>query len=60
VRRLFSMEAGIDLLATRFGLASASSWGSDSGEPVLRSAGEVSGRRQNAAQMECVSPSTRR
>jgi glycosyltransferase involved in cell wall biosynthesis len=60
VRRLFSMEAGIDLLATRFGLASASPWGSDLGEPVLPSPGEGSGRRQNAAQMECVSPSTRR
>jgi glycosyltransferase involved in cell wall biosynthesis len=57
VRRLFSMEAGVDLLATRFGLASASSWGS---EPVLPSQGEVSGRRQNADQMECVSPFTRR
>ena len=60
VRRLFSMEAGIDLLATRFGLASASSWGSDSGDPVLRAARGASGMRQNAAQMECVSPSTRR
>jgi glycosyltransferase involved in cell wall biosynthesis len=60
VRRLFSMEAGIDLLAARFGLASASPWGSDPGEPVLPSPGEVSGRRQNADQMECVSPFTRR
>jgi glycosyltransferase involved in cell wall biosynthesis len=60
VRRLFSMEAGIDLLATRFGLASASPWGSDPDEPVLPSPGEVSDRRQNAAQLECVSPSTRR
>ena len=60
VRRLFSMEAGIDLLATRFGLASASPWGSDPGEPVLRSPGEVARRRQNTAQLECVSPSTRR
>jgi glycosyltransferase involved in cell wall biosynthesis len=60
VRRLFSMEAGIDLLATRFGLASASPWGSDPSEPVLPSPGEVARRRQNAAQLECVSPSTRR
>jgi glycosyltransferase involved in cell wall biosynthesis len=37
VRRHFSMEAGIDLLATRFGLACASPWGNDPGEPVLRS-----------------------
>ena len=59
VRRFFSMEAGIDLLATRFGLTSASPWGSDSGEPVLPLPGGVSGRRQNAARMECVSPSTR-
>jgi hypothetical protein len=57
VRRLFSMEAGIDLLAKRFGLASACPWGS---EPVLRSPGKVSGT-QNAAQMEeCVSPFMRR
>jgi hypothetical protein len=60
VRRLFSMEAGIDLLATLFGLGSASPWGSDPGEPVLPSQEEVSGRRQNADQMECVSPFTRR
>ncbi len=60
VRRLFSMEAGIDLLATRFGLASASPWGTDPGEPAVPSPGEVSRRRQNAAQLECVSPSTRR
>ena len=59
VRRFFSMEAGIDLLATRFGLASASPWGSDPCEPVLPLPGGVSGRRQNAARMECVSPSTR-
>jgi glycosyltransferase involved in cell wall biosynthesis len=57
VRRLFSMEAGIDLLARRFGLASAYPWGSGSGEPVLLSPGEVSDRQRNAAQMEeCVSP----
>ena len=61
VRSLFSMEAGIDLLATRFGLASLSPWESAPGEPVVRSMGEVSGRRRNAAQMEeCVSPSMRR
>ena len=59
VRRLFSMETGIDLLATRFGLASASRWGSDPGEPVLTFPAEVSARQQNAAQMECVSPFTR-
>ena len=39
VRRLFCMEAGIDLLATRFGLAPASICGSDFGEPVLPSPG---------------------
>ena len=60
VRRHFSMETGIDLLAARFGLASAAAWGSDPGDPVLRSAREVSGRPQNAAQMECVSPFTPR
>ena len=60
VRRNFSMEAGIDLLATRFGLTSASPWGSDPDEPGLPSPREVPGRRQNAAQLECVSPSTRR
>jgi glycosyltransferase involved in cell wall biosynthesis len=60
VRRHFSIEAGIDLLARRFGLASASPWESDRGEPVLRSPREVSGRRQNAAQLECVSHFTRR
>jgi glycosyltransferase involved in cell wall biosynthesis len=59
VRRHFSMEAGIDWLAMRFGLAFAL-WGSDPGEPVLRSPGEVTGSQQNAAQMECVSPFTRR
>ncbi len=61
VRCLFSMEAGIDLLARRFGLASASPWGSDPGEPVLPFPGELSGRQRNAAQMEeCVSPFMRR
>jgi len=60
VRRHFSMEAGINLLATRFGLTSASSWGSDPGEPDLQFPREVSGRRQNAAQLECVSHFTRR
>jgi glycosyltransferase involved in cell wall biosynthesis len=60
VRRHFSMEAGINLLATRFGLTSASSWGSDTGEPDLQFPREVSGRRQNAAQLECVSHFTRR
>ena len=61
VRRLFSMEAGIDLLARRFGLASAYPWGSDPGEPDLPAPKAVSGRQRNAAQMEeCVSPSTRR
>ena len=60
VRRHFSMKAGIDLLATRFGLTSASPWGSGPGEPVLRSPREVSGRRQNAAQLECVSHFTLR
>jgi len=60
VRRHFSMEAGINLLATRFGLTSASSCGSDPGEPDLQFPREVSGRRQNAAQLECVSHFTRR
>jgi glycosyltransferase involved in cell wall biosynthesis len=61
VRRLFSMEAGIDLLAMRFRVPSASPGGSDPGEPVLLSAGEGSGREQNAARLEeCVSPFTRR
>ena len=60
VRRHFSIEAGIDLLATRLGLISASPWESDPGEPVLRSRREGSGRRQNAAQLECVSHFTRR
>jgi glycosyltransferase involved in cell wall biosynthesis len=60
VRRHFSMAAGIDLLARRFGLTSAFSWESDPGEPFLRSPREVSGRRQNAAQLECVSHFTRR
>ncbi len=60
VRRLFSMEAGIDLLAMRFGLASASRWVSDPSKPALPSPGEVFGRQQNAAQMECVSPFTPR
>ena len=56
VRRHFSMDAGIDLLATRLGLACASPWGNNPGEPVLRSSANA---RQNAAQMECVSPFTR-
>ena len=60
VRRHFSIEAGIDLLAARFGLTSASPWESDPGEPALRSPREISGRRQNARQLECVSPFTRR
>jgi glycosyltransferase involved in cell wall biosynthesis len=60
VRRLFSMEAGIDLLATRFGLVSVSFRGSTSEESVPACSGKVSQREQNAAQMECVSPSTRR
>ena len=60
VRRHFSMEAGINLLATRFGLTSASPRGSDPGEPDLQFPREVSGRRQNAAQLECVSHFTRR
>jgi hypothetical protein len=60
VRRHFSMEAGIKLLATRFGLTSASPWGSDPGGPEFQFPREVSGRRQNAAQLECVSHFTRR
>jgi len=61
VRRLFSMEAGINLLARRFGLASVCPWGSDPSEPILSSMGRVSGRQWNAAQMEeCVSPFMRR
>jgi glycosyltransferase involved in cell wall biosynthesis len=60
VRRHFSMEAGIDLLATRFGLGSAFPWGTDPGEPGLQSPRGVSGRRHNAAQLECVSHFTRR
>jgi hypothetical protein len=61
VRRHFSMEAGIDLLATRFGLTPASLWGNDPGEPVLPPLGEVSGTQRNAAQIEeCASPFTRR
>jgi glycosyltransferase involved in cell wall biosynthesis len=60
VRRHFSMAAGIDLLARRFGLAAASPWGSDLGEPALPSPAEVSGRQRNAARMEeCVSHFTR-
>jgi glycosyltransferase involved in cell wall biosynthesis len=58
VRRLFSMEVGIDLLAARFGLPSASVQGKSPGEAVLWSPGKVRGRRQTAAQMECESPST--
>jgi glycosyltransferase involved in cell wall biosynthesis len=50
VRRNFSMEAGIDLLATRFGLTSVSPWGSDPGERVRRS----------PAQLECASHFTLR
>jgi glycosyltransferase involved in cell wall biosynthesis len=34
VRRVFSLEAGIDLLATRFGLGCAPRWRSRLGEPV--------------------------
>jgi glycosyltransferase involved in cell wall biosynthesis len=61
VRRLFSMKAGIDLLAKRFGLASASPWGSDPIESILAFREEVSARQRNSAQMEeCVSPFTRR
>jgi glycosyltransferase involved in cell wall biosynthesis len=61
VRRLFSMGAGIDLLARRFGLASASPWGSAPGEAVLPLPGKVPGRERHAAQMEeCVSPFMRR
>ena len=59
VRHHLSMEAGIALLATRFGLGSASPCRNGLGEPV-RTPEEVSGGRQNAAQMECVSPFTRR
>ena len=59
VRRHLSMEAGIDLLATRFGLGSAFPCRSGLGEPV-RIPEKVSGARQNAAQMECVSHFTRR
>jgi glycosyltransferase involved in cell wall biosynthesis len=50
VRHNFSMKAGIDLLATRFGLTSASSWRSDPAEPVRRS----------PAQLECASHFTLR
>jgi glycosyltransferase involved in cell wall biosynthesis len=56
VRGLFSMEAGIDLLAARFGLASASELNRSVGEPVLLSPEEVSARERSAAQMECESP----
>jgi glycosyltransferase involved in cell wall biosynthesis len=61
VRCHFSMAAGIDLLARRFGLASASPWGSGPGEAAVPPPGEVSGRQRNAARMEeCVSPFMRR
>ncbi len=61
VRRLFSMEAGIEFLAALFGLTSAAPRESDPSGPVLPSPVEVSGGEQNAAQMEeCVSPFMRR
>ena len=60
VRRLFPMETGIDLLATRFGLASAAVRGGRAEEPALRFPGEVCDAERDAPQMECESPSTRR
>jgi len=60
VRRLFSMEVGIDLLVARFGPPSASARVKSPGEPVLWSPGKVRSWQQTTAQMECESPSTRR
>jgi glycosyltransferase involved in cell wall biosynthesis len=59
VRRLFSMEPGIDLLATRFGLASAAVPGSRAEGHVLRFSRGVCDAESNAPQMECASPFTR-
>jgi glycosyltransferase involved in cell wall biosynthesis len=58
VRRLFSVEDGIDLLAARFGVASAFRRESSAGEPVLWSPEEVRGSAENVTQTECVSLST--
>jgi hypothetical protein len=57
VRRLFSVEDGIDLLAARFGTAPASR---RDNEPVLWSPEQVGGGKENATQMECVLPFTHR
>jgi len=57
VRRLFSIEDGIDLLAARFGLASARR---PDHEPALRSPERFPSSEENATQMECVSPFMRR
>jgi glycosyltransferase involved in cell wall biosynthesis len=57
VRGLFSIEDGIDLLAARFGLASASRRDDD---PVYSPPERDAVSRENAAQMECVSPFTHR
>jgi glycosyltransferase involved in cell wall biosynthesis len=59
VRDSFSMEAGVRLLADRFGLitdASNESCGDESVFQTLRVAVEI---RRRSAEMECASPSTR-
>jgi len=57
VRHLFSMEDGVDRLAARFGLASASRRDIPANDPVPWSSEGVSGSEENVTQMECVSPS---
>ena len=56
VRRLFSIEDGIDLLAARFGLASTRR----DGEPVIWPPDWDADSKEHATRMECVSPFTHR
>jgi glycosyltransferase involved in cell wall biosynthesis len=60
VRSVFSMEAGIDLLAARFGLASAPVSASEPSETVGWPTGETRAGGQNAPRRECESLSMRR
>jgi glycosyltransferase involved in cell wall biosynthesis len=60
VRRIFSMEDGADLLAARFGLASAPRRDRSAGDPGPWSPEVVPGSEGNVTRMECVSPFTLR
>jgi len=60
VRRHFSMEEGIGVLAARFGLGTVASRQASCDRPVLPIIEGAAWIGQESSQMECVSPSMRR